>query len=254
MSQLVPTNSPLKKLCIRDGYILLTSEQKIPFSKKEFFEHFARTGLTGVRVVLTAEDISICSPFETYNGTVTVPYRFILTRGVTEFQLEFTEKGHIEREYELRKYGLEGIAEETEDLEWFSSYFSSDAVVTNKLYLDGYRVYHEEISRKDAYENLLASGDKGFIIVKLELGAELRIYNVSPNHSRCAIYIVAVTDDRVLEYVHKTIKCPEGLYRTKNLVLSFPSLVDFQGSDLVEEFQEKAFGMYTMVNGCLPYK
>lgn len=252
MSQLVATNSPLKKLCIRDGYILLTSEQKIPFAKKEFFEHFAKTGLTGVRVVLTTEDISICSPFE--SRAVTSPYRFILTRGVTEFQLEFTEKGHIEREYELRKYSLEEIMEETEDLEWFSSYFSPDAVVTNKLYLGGYRVYHEEISRKDAYKDLLASGDKGFIIVKLELGAELRIYNVSPNHSRCAMYIVDVTADNVLEYVHKTIKCSEGLYRTKNLALTFPPLVESREFDLVEEFQEKAFGMYVMVNGCLPYK
>lgn len=248
--QLVPNDSPLRKMCIHNGYILLTSEQKIPFSKKKFFEHFAKTELTGVSVILTTEDISKCSPEENYDGVSVT--RFILTREVTEFRLQFTTKGHITREYELRKYSLEGIVEETEDLEWFSTYFYSDAYPTNKLYLNGYRIYHEKISRKNAYENL-ASGDRGFVIIKLDNSPMLKVCSITPDHSRCAMYIVDVTDTGVEESIHKTIKCSEGLYRIKSLVLTFPPLAECRESDLVEEFQEKVFGMYAMINGCLPY-
>lgn len=241
----------LSEMCIVNNYILLTSETKIPFSKEEFFKHFAKTELFGVSVILTSADISSGSPGN--YGTSTRTTRFILTRGTTEFQLQFTDKGHIDTEYELRKYSLEGIVEETEDLEWFSSYFCSDAYPTNKLYLEGYRVYHNKISRKDAY-NLHTSGDRGFIIVELEHNTELRIYNISANHSRCAMYIVDAVDDGFKEYVHKTIMCSEGLYLIKGLVLTFPPIAECQDSDLVGQFDDKAFGMYAMINGCLPYK
>lgn len=45
--------SPLRKLPLNNGYILLTRAQKIPYEKQEFFRLLKQTKLTGVRVIFS---------------------------------------------------------------------------------------------------------------------------------------------------------------------------------------------------------
>lgn len=44
-------NSPLRRLCINNGFILISRSQKFPYTKEEFFRLFKKTTLRGARVI-----------------------------------------------------------------------------------------------------------------------------------------------------------------------------------------------------------
>lgn len=179
-------------MCIVNNYILLTTETKIPFFKEEFFDMFEKSGLDGVCVIVGASDL----PFERAEKD---RMKFRLTREGDTLTLATSSESFVMNRWKKIFGGpFSSVLELTGDLEEFNSYFC-EGEVTNKLFLQGYRVYPEKVRRLDAVVDTLRDNLKGFVHVPLDEKCGVQFIRESCTRSLGYLYLFQIVEDHTTQ-------------------------------------------------------
>lgn len=149
------TRSPLRDLAINNGYILVTDNDKIPYTQEEFFCLLEKTTLDGVRVLFSVKDNRIVTKEELTianfdDGVVVENY---IPNGET-ISLETEDVVELDHE-------------EVSDYRPINHLFDPNYKGTDRLISDGFIIYtraHEETSLLDLILDMYERNAKGFVL------------------------------------------------------------------------------------------
>lgn len=191
-------------MCIVNKYILLTTKTKISFSKEVFFDLFEKSNLEGVCVIVGSADL----PFE---RTEKERMKFRLTRKNDFLRLTMTTGSFLaEKREKTVEASFSSFIEATKDLDEFNSYFC-EGEVTDKLFIQGYRVYPVATSRLDTAIDVLRNNLKGTLHIPLNERCKIQFLQEN-TYSSGYLYLYQLTEDqKIREFVvnHYMSSCPE---------------------------------------------
>lgn len=204
--------SPLRKMCIDNEYILISREQRIPFTPARFFKLLKKTKLRGLRVVFECDGGNIFALEDKIS--------FLLRREgneltITEFQSEFYD-GSFGPYYFIptrENTGVritKGTFDAVDQLPMLDilHYFDEEAELTRKLGTT-IRIYPKfsQGSVEEVVLNAIEKGENFVVFAGVDKDGEYVF-----NEDRCMDYLYGSVKDKVFQLFYLRIENKSGVF------------------------------------------